>query len=152
MQFEVNLDSRSDWEQNKCCLQKHGWSLRHGRWRWGILFVKDECFMCNNNLPFLLGTVEQLEDQILELAIDNFAKLMFRERNDCHFLGGQLLQTQMELKDLGTSSSNNLNGSAHITLRLKKANEVMYCIKRNIAYAHAGTLCWSCFLDTVVFN
>ena len=68
------------------------------------------------------------------LAPDNCYKLEFRGTNCQNKVGNISFEDAEEVKDQGIFVKNGLNWSAHASRRLKKAFNVLFSLRRNIAY------------------
>ena len=69
----------------------------------------------------------------MELALDKCAKVSFRGGDANSMLFGVVLGTSMVVKDLGIFVSGDLSWKVHIETRLKKANQVLYLLRRNLS-------------------
>ena len=69
----------------------------------------------------------------MELAIDKCAYLNFRGRDQQYKLMGKDLAKSTTVKDLGIHVAADVSWKQHIEERMKKANKVLYMLKRNVA-------------------
>ena len=69
----------------------------------------------------------------MELAVEKFDQIIFRGSHVDHPRGIEQLNSPHENKDLGIMVFTTLSGSALVNTRLKKANRVLYTIRRNLA-------------------
>ena len=69
----------------------------------------------------------------MELAIDKCAYLIFRGRDQQYKLKGKDLEKSTAVKDLGIHVPADVSWKQHIEERMKKANKVLYMLKRNVA-------------------
>ena len=69
----------------------------------------------------------------MELAIDKCAYLKFRGRDQQYKLMGKVLAKSVTVKDLGIHVAADVSWKQHIGERMKKANKVLYMLKRNDA-------------------
>ena len=69
----------------------------------------------------------------MELALDKCAKVSLRGGDANSMLFGVVLGTSMVVKDLGIFVSGDLSWKVHIETRLKKANQVLYLLRRNLS-------------------
>ena len=69
----------------------------------------------------------------MELAIDKCAYLNFRGRDQQYKLTGKDLAKSTTVKDLGIHVAADVSWKQHIEERMKKANKVLYMLKRNVA-------------------
>ena len=70
----------------------------------------------------------------MSLAPDKCYKLEFRGTNCQDKVGNINFEDTEEVKDLGIFVKKDLNWSAHVSSRLKKAYKVLFSLRRNIAY------------------
>ena len=92
----------------------------------------------------------------MELAIDKFAYLNFRGRDQQYKLMGKDLVKSTTVKDLGIHVVADVSWKQHIEERMKKANKVLYMIKRNVAtkvntFVKLG-LCKSLILPVLLYG
>ena len=69
----------------------------------------------------------------MALAMDKCWKIIFRGRDRDFQLMDEKLKRSKTIKDLGILISEDLSWKAHIEERLKKANKVLYLLRRNVA-------------------
>ena len=69
----------------------------------------------------------------MELAIDKCAYLNFRGRDQQYKLMGKDFAKSTTVKDLGIRVAADVSWKQHIEERMKKANKVLYMLKRNVA-------------------
>ena len=69
----------------------------------------------------------------MELAMEKCTKITFRGSDRSFNILDQKLDNSKSLKDLGIHVSENLTWKMHIEERLRKANKVLYLLRRNVA-------------------
>ena len=69
-----------------------------------------------------------------EPAAAKCAQNIFQGSHFNQLLRGETLSSPHEITDLGITVCRNLSWSAHINARLKKANRILYAIRRNVAF------------------
>ena len=69
----------------------------------------------------------------MELAIDKYAYQNFRGRDQQYNLMGKYLAKFATVKDLGNHVASDVSWKQHFEERMKKANKVLYMLKRNVA-------------------
>ena len=69
----------------------------------------------------------------MELAMDKCTKITFRGSDRSFNILDQKLDNSKTVKDLGIHVSDNLTWKMHIEERLRKANKVLYLLRRNVA-------------------
>ena len=74
-----------------------------------------------------------LKDNKLELAMDKCAKITLRGQDRSYKLIATKLDESKTVKDLGIYEAEDLTWKLHNDERLKKANKVLYMIRRNVA-------------------
>ena len=106
-----------------------------------------EPFMFRDDLKILhIGTtadqvqsnLDALEDWVTQnkmgLAIEECAQLLFKGPERHVYLCGSLPQTSAAVKDLGIRIQSDLTWKIHLEERMKKANQVFYSLRRNVAF------------------
>ena len=81
----------------------------------------------------LTGIENWIIQNKMELAIDKCAYLNFRSRGQQYKLMGKDLAKSTTVKDLGIHVAADVSWKQHIEERMKKANKVLYMLKRNVA-------------------
>ena len=69
----------------------------------------------------------------MELATDKCTRFTFRGSDRSFNISDQKLDDSKTVKDLGIHVSDNLTWKMHIEERLRKANKVLYLLRRNVA-------------------
>ena len=100
-----------------------------------ILAVKKTFWQVQNDLN---GIEQWVNENKMKLAMDKCAKLSIRGlsirgQTQNYELMGTKLESSKVIKDLGIYVSHDLTWKTHIEERLKKANKVLYLLRRNIA-------------------
>ena len=117
-----------------------------------ILAVKKTFWQIQNDLN---GIEQWVNENQMKLAMDKCAMLSIRDQTQNYELMGTKLESSKVIKDLGIYVSHDLTWKTHIEERLKKANKVLYLLRRNIALQvnqartlqvnnYASTLIWLC--------
>ena len=70
----------------------------------------------------------------MELAFEKSAQINFRGADINLFLNGNRVPQPKSTKDLGIRMLGDLSWSTHLTERLKKANKLLFSLRRNVAY------------------
>ena len=70
----------------------------------------------------------------MALAFENCAQINVRGVDINLFLNGNRVPQPKSIKDLGNHMLGDLSWSTHLTERLKKANKLLYSLRRNVAY------------------
>ena len=70
----------------------------------------------------------------MELAFEKCAQINFRGVDKNLFLNGNRVPQPKSLKDLSIHMLGDLSWSTHLTERLKKANKLLYSLRRYVAY------------------
>ena len=95
-----------------------------------ILAVKKTFWQVQNDLN---GIEQWVNEHKMKLAVDKCAKLSIRGQTQNYELMGTKLESSKVIKDLGIYVSHDLTWKTHIEEQLKKANKVLYLLRRNIA-------------------
>ena len=69
----------------------------------------------------------------MELAPDKCKVLIFRGNSNSIQINGHMLESVETIKDLGVHIDKTLSWSNHLMARMKKANQIFYFAKRNVA-------------------
>ena len=69
----------------------------------------------------------------MELAPDKCKELIFRGNSNSIQINGHMLESVETIKDLGVHTDKTLSWSNHLMARMKKANQIFYFAKRNVA-------------------
>ena len=69
----------------------------------------------------------------MELALNKCAQITFRGKKQNFDIVGEDLANADTVKDLGIHIKDDLNWSKHIEERLRKANKLLYLLRRNVA-------------------
>ena len=82
--------------------------------------------------------LNKIEDWVrqnnMELAFEKCAQINFRGVDINLLLNGNRVPQPKSIKDLGIHMLGDLSWSTHLTERLKKANKLLYSLRRNVAY------------------
>ena len=70
----------------------------------------------------------------MELAFEKCAQVNFRGVDINIYLNGNCVPQPKYIKDLGIHMLGDLSWSTNLTERLKKANKVLYSLRRNVAH------------------
>ncbi len=70
----------------------------------------------------------------MEFSVEKCAVLHFGRTNPCqeYYLGGQHLEDKRSMRDLGVMISSNLKSSVHCAEAVRRAEQVVYCLRRII--------------------
>ena len=96
-----------------------------------ILAIKPDSISLQRDLRAIESWVNENK---MSLAMDKCAKLTFRGINKNFKLMGSVLESSSEVKDLGVMIDQKLSSTRHVDVRLAKARNALYYVRRNVAY------------------
>ena len=102
-----------------------------------FIFADDKILAAQRSYWEVQDDLHGIENWIIqnkmELPIDKCAHLKFRGRDQQYKLMTRELAKSTTIKDLGIHVAADLSWKQHIQERTKKANKVLYMLKRNVA-------------------